>query len=142
VRVCKQDGRIGLANWAPGGFVGQMFTIVGRYVPPPAGLRSPLEWGTRRRLEELFGRGCAVRSAARSFVFRYRSADHWLATFREFYGPIHQAFGALDAADASALSSDLLALARQHDTSPGSSLRIPSDYIEVVVSPRRDGGET
>jgi SAM-dependent methyltransferase len=142
LRVCKPGGRIGLANWTPGGFVGQMFKIVGRYVPPPAGLRSPVEWGTLSRLEELFGPGCAVRSSARSFVFRYRSADHWLATFRKFYGPTHTAFGALDAADAAALSSDLLALARQHDTSAGGSLRVPSDYIEVVVSPGRDGSET
>jgi SAM-dependent methyltransferase len=142
VRVCKPDGRVGLANWTPDGFVGQMFKLVGRYVPPPAGLRSPLEWGTVGRLEELFGPGRSIRSAARSFVFRYRSADHWLATFRRFYGPIHKAFGALDAADASALSSDLLALARQHDTSAGASLRVPSDYVEVVVSPGRDGSET
>ena len=137
IRVCKPDGRIGLTNWTPEGFIGQMFKIVGRYVPPPAGLGSPLDWGTRSRLAELFGGDQSVRSEARRFVFRYRSAEHWLRTFREFYGPMHRAFASLDPPDAAALESDLLALARQHNTATRGSLRIASDYLEVVVTPCR-----
>ena len=137
IRVCKPDGRIGMTNWTPEGFIGQMFKIVGRYVPPPAGLGSPLDWGTRSRLAELFGGDQSVRSEARRFVFRYRSAEHWLRTFRDFYGPMHRAFASLDPPDAAALESDLLALARQHNTATRGSLRIASDYLEVVVTPCR-----
>jgi hypothetical protein len=51
VRVCKPGGKIGLANWTPEGFIGQMFKIIGKYVPPAAGLKPPSLWGTRARLE-------------------------------------------------------------------------------------------
>ena len=98
VRVCRPGGRIGLANWTPEGFIGQMFKVVGRHVPPPAGIRSPLEWGTESRLNELFDSDVRRLSVHRRlFVFRYRSPEHWVETFRTYYGPTHKAFGALDA---------------------------------------------
>jgi ubiquinone/menaquinone biosynthesis C-methylase UbiE len=133
-RVCRPGGRIGLANWTPEGFIGQMFKIVGGYAPPPTGVRSPLEWGTEARLAALFGD--AVRSIdaqRRHFVFRYRSAEHWLDTFRRYYGPTHKAFAALDATQQAAFETDLLALANEHNTSTTGALRIPSEYLEVVA---------
>jgi len=133
-RVCRPEGRIGLANWTPEGFIGQMFKIVGRYAPPPAGVRSPLEWGTESRLAELFGTDVqALEVQRRNFVFRYRSAEHWLDTFRTYYGPTYKAFAALDAAGQSAFEHDLLALANEHNTAPMGALRIPSEYLEVVA---------
>jgi len=133
LRVVRPGGRIGLTNWTPDGFVGQMFKIVGRYAPPPAGIRSPLEWGTETRLRELFGAQVAsIDAQRRHFVFRYRSAQHWLDTFRTYYGPTHKAFGALDADGQTGLEHDLLALAKAHNTS-STSLRIPSEYLEVVA---------
>ncbi len=135
LRVCRPAGRIGLTNWTPDGFIGQMFRIVGRYVPPPAGIRSPLEWGVPARLAELFPADVAtVRIERRAFVFRYESAQHWLTTFREFYGPTFKAFGALDGASQQALADDLVELAHAHNTSPTGALCIPSDYLEVVVT--------
>ena len=135
LRVTRPAGRIGLANWTPGGFVGQMFRIVGGYVPPPAGLPSPLEWGDRSRLHELLGHGVSsldVRST--TFVFRYRSPRHWVDAFRTQYGPVLKAFAALDDAGRDALDADLLALARAHDATAGAgTLRIPSEYLEVVA---------
>ena len=133
LRVCRPGGRIGLANWTPTGFVGQMFSIVGHHVPPPPGLRSPLEWGKPARLRELLGGGVSLLTVTpRAFVFRYRSARDWLEAFRTQYGPVLKAFGALDPADREQLEAELLALAETHNTSTTGALRIPSEYVEVV----------
>ncbi len=134
LRVCRPGGGIGLANWTPTSFIGQVFRIVGRYVPPPAGVRSPLEWGTEDRVVELFGEG--VRSLVtrkREFVFRYRSAEHWLDTFRSFYGPMVRAFAVLDEDAQQRFEQELLLLARSFDTSTSGAMRIPSEYLEVVA---------
>ena len=136
VRVCRPGGRIGLASWTPDSFVGQMFRIVGRYAPPPAGIRSPFEWGSETRLQELFGPHAMLVGRRREFVFRYRSARHWLDTFRDCYGPVHSVFQNLDDAGRTALEHDLLALAGVHNTADSSALRVPSQYLEVVVIPQ------
>jgi len=138
LRVCRPGGRIGLANWTPAGFVGQMFKIVGGHVPPPAGIRSPLEWGTESRLAELLGDGAEVDVQTRQFVFRYRSAQDWVDTFRTYYGPTFKAFGALaaDESEATAFERELLALAEANNTSATGALRIPSEYLEVVATKR------
>jgi SAM-dependent methyltransferase len=134
LRVCRPGGRIGLTNWTPTGFIGQMFKTVGAHVPPPAGISSPLAWGTEARLEELFGTEVqSLDAQPRHFVFRYRSAQHWLDTFRTFYGPTLKAFGSLDDAAAKTLESELLALAEASNTSTTGALRIPSEYLEVVA---------
>ena len=133
-RVCRPGGHIGLTNWTPSGFIGQMFKVVGKHVPPPAGINSPLQWGTEPRLRELFGKGVStLRAEPKEFVFRYRSPEHWLDTFRTFYGPTHKAFAALDEAGQDAFARDLLALAGEHNTSTTGALRIPSEYLEVVA---------
>jgi hypothetical protein len=133
VRVCRPGGRIGLTNWTPDSFVGQMLKIVGRYVPPPAGLRSPVEWGTRARVTELLGAAMrTVELRERTFVFRYRSAAAWLDAFRDYYGPTHVAFAALTDEMQASLARDLVALANAHNTSITGVLRIPSEYAEIV----------
>ena len=101
LRVCKRGGKIGLANWTPDGFIGQLFKTIGKHLPPPAGAKSPALWGTRARLSELFGAaGRFDRDEARHFVFRYRSPEHWLDVFKTYYGPVLKAFAALDGAGA------------------------------------------
>ncbi len=133
LRVCRPGGRIGLTSWTPESFVGRTLRVMGRYVPPPAGLRSPVEWGTRTRIGARFGTGVAsIAVRERAFVLRYRSAHHWLDTFRDRYGPTHATFAALGPADRTALERDLLALADAHNTSDAGGLRIPSEYLEVV----------
>jgi hypothetical protein len=134
LRVCRPGGRVGLASWTPQGFVGQMFRMVGRYVPAPTGVPSPLEWGTKARIGELLGTDVAsIGAHTREFVFRYRSSRDWLRAFRDFYGPVLKAFAALAPAEQIALERDLLALADAHNTSTTGALRVPSEYLEVVA---------
>lgn len=134
LRVARPGGRIGLANWTPDSFIGQVFRVVGKYVPPPAGIRSPLEWGTEDRVADLLGGDVeSLVTTRRDFVFRYRSAEQWLDTFRSFYGPMVRAFAALDVAGQRSFADDLLQLARRMNTSTSGSLRIPSHYLEVVA---------
>jgi SAM-dependent methyltransferase len=137
VRVCKAGGKIGLANWTPDGFIGQLFKTLGKYLPPPAGAKSPALWGTRARLSELFGAGAAsLETEARHFVFRYRSPEHFLDVFKTYYGPMLKAFAALDGAGQQGLRRDLLALVGTMNRAGDGSMVLPSEYLEVVISKR------
>jgi ubiquinone/menaquinone biosynthesis C-methylase UbiE len=135
VRVVRPGGKIGLANWTPDSFVGGIFRLTAAHVPPPAGLRSPAEWGTEPRLVELFGpHATDIRTQRRTYTFRYRSAEHWIEVFRAFFGPIHKAFAALDAAGQQAFHAALRELLDRWNRGNGSGLCIPSEYLEVVVT--------
>lgn len=135
LRVVKPGGRIGLANWTPDGFIGRLFKLIGAHVAPPAGLRSPALWGTPAHLGELFGLSAEhIRCERRIFNMRYRSAAHWVQVFRDFYGPVHKAFGALDAAGQQALERDITALLDQMNSTGTTSLVVPSEYLEVVIT--------
>ncbi len=137
VRVCKRGGKIGLANWTPEGFIGQLFATLGRHVPPPAGARSPALWGTGARIAELFDpHASSVKSAQRHFVFRYRTPEHWLQVFRTYYGPLLKAFAALEPAARTALQRDLVALIGRFNRSGDGSMVVPSEYLEIVITRR------
>ncbi|GAB3371348.1 class I SAM-dependent methyltransferase [Lysobacter rhizosphaerae] len=134
LRVVRHGGRIGLANWTPEGFVGELFKIIGRQLPPPAGLESPALWGTEPHIVRLFGRNAAdIRCERKLFNFRYESAAHWLQIFREFYGPTHKAFAALDAAGQRTLAEDITELLEQRNVGGRHSLVVPAEYMEVVI---------
>jgi len=135
LRVLKSGGRLGLANWTPDGFIGRLFKVIGAHVPPPAGLQSPALWGTEAHLAALFGAGAAhIRCERRYFNFRYRSAAHWMQVFRDFYGPTHKAFAALDAAGAHAMEQAITALLDEMNVAGPSTLVVPGAYLEVVVT--------
>ncbi|WP_377703155.1 class I SAM-dependent methyltransferase [Pseudoduganella sp. UC29_71] len=137
MRVLRPGGRAGMANWTPEGFIGQLFKTIGKHVPPPAGVKSPGLWGTEAHLQQLFGERAARIGARRKiFNFRYESAAHWLQVFRDFYGPVHKAFGALDDAAKQALEGDLLALLERSNTAGAASLVVPAEYLEVVITKR------
>ena len=137
LRVCRPGGRIGLANWTPEGFIGQVFRTIGKYIPPPAGVKPPALWGTEQRLRELFGDGISdLRIKRREFVFRYRSAEHWLEVFRTYYGPVLKAFAALDAAGQAGLAGDLIELLQRCNQGGTDTLAVPSEYLEVVATRR------
>jgi SAM-dependent methyltransferase len=134
LRVCRRNGRIGLANWTPRGFLGRLFTVVGRHVPPPVGLTPASRWGLEDHLEHLFREGASdIHTTYRDFVFRYRSPQHWIAVFRTWYGPLRQAFAALSADAQQQLEQDLIALIDEFNTSGDSTMVVPSEYVEVVV---------
>jgi ubiquinone/menaquinone biosynthesis C-methylase UbiE len=133
VRVCRPGGRIGLANWTPDGFIGQLFKVIGAYVPPAPGARSPALWGTRAHLDQLFAAAGSIAATPRHFVFRYRSPEHWLDVFRTYYGPVVKAFAAIDDAKRDALARDLLALIERFNRARDGSMVVPSEYLEVVI---------
>ena len=137
LRVCRPGGKIGLSNWTPQGFIGQVFKAIGTHLPPPAGARSPALWGTRDRIDQMFGgEAASIQADARSFVFRYRSPQHWLDVFRTYYGPMLKAFAALAPEGQAALQRDLLAVVDRFNRSGDSSMVVPSDYLEIVVARR------
>ena len=137
VRVCKSGGKIGLANWTPTGFIGELFKLIGRYVPPTAGVKPPSLWGTEDRLQALFGERIATLEVERKhFVFRYRSPQHWIDTFRTYYGPVQKAFGAVDAERQTLLTADLTALLQKFNRATDGALVAPSEYLEVVITVR------
>jgi ubiquinone/menaquinone biosynthesis C-methylase UbiE len=134
-RVCRPGGKIGLANWTPEGFIGQLFKTIAKHVTPPAGVKSPGLWGTGEHITELFGpRAASIRAERRNFVFRYRSPEHWLDVFKSYYGPLLKTFAALDAPAQSALTADVVALVAQYNRSGDRSVVVPSEYLEVVIS--------
>lgn len=134
-RVCRRGGRIGLANWTPQGFIGQLFKTLGRHVPPPAGVQPPSLWGTEAHLRTLFGDSAAsITATAKTFTFRYRSAAHFIDVFRTWYGPVHKAFASLKPEGAAALESDLTALLESNNRAGPGSLVVPSEYLEIVIA--------
>jgi SAM-dependent methyltransferase len=137
LRVCKAKGRIGLANWTPEGFIGQVFKTLGKYLPPPPAAKSPALWGTRARLAEMFGSGASlIEAETRYFNFRYRSPEHFLNVFETFYGPIHKAFAALDRQRQTELRNDLNALIVRMNRATDGTMIVPSEYLEVVITRR------
>ena len=137
LRVVREGGRIGLANWTPEGFIGQLFKMVGSYVPPPAGLKSPALWGTEPHIVTLFGsKASDIRCARKHFNFRYRSSAHWIQVFREFYGPTLKAFAALDAVKQVALERDITNLLERFNRAGKDSLVVPGEYLETVIVKR------
>ncbi|HKS15567.1 MAG TPA: class I SAM-dependent methyltransferase [Pseudomonas sp.] len=137
IRVCRPNGRIGLANWTPQGFIGQMFKTLGRHIPPPAGALPPSRWGDEEQLHQLFGDAAgSVNVTRQHFNFRYRSAAHFIEVFRTWYGPVHKAFASLEGDAASALEKDLTQLLNDSNVAGASSLVVPSEYLEVVIRRR------
>jgi SAM-dependent methyltransferase len=135
LRVVRRGGRIGLANWTPEGFLGQLFRVIAALVPPPPGTQSPMLWGSEPRIVELFGPQAAdMRCERRNFNFRYRSAAHWIEVFRDFYGPTHKAYAALDPTRQTRLTEDITALLERLNVGGPNSLVVPGEYLEVVVT--------
>ena len=135
LRVTRGGGKIGLANWTPEGFIGRLFKVIGAHVPPPTGLKSPALWGTEPHIVELFGgQAIDIRCERRIFNFRYRSAAHWVQVFRDYYGPTHKAFAALDAVGQRTLERDITALLDDMNIAGAESLVVPAEYLEVVVT--------
>lgn len=136
-RVCKSGGKIGLANWTPASFIGSLFKLIGGYLPPPAGVKPPSLWGTEEHLRVLFGDRLATLDAERKhFVFRYRTPQHWIDTFRTYYGPVQKAFIGVGPEREEQLNADLIALVKQFNRADDGAMVVPSQYLEVVIKTR------
>jgi SAM-dependent methyltransferase len=141
IRAARPGGTIGLASWTPGGFIGQMFGIITRHVPPPPGVASPLLWGTEQHLSDLFGAAAADgRSVQRTCTWRFTSPEEFTAFFRRWYGPALKAFEVLDDNGRAALAADLTQLARRWDRNHGGGIAIPATYLETIMTTPGDPG--
>lgn len=135
LRVVRSGGRIGLANWTPEGFLGDLFRVIAAHVPPPPGVQSPMLWGAEPHVVELFGPAAAdIRTQRRIFNFRYQSPAHWIEIFRNFYGPTHKVYAALDPTRQAALTADITALLERLNLGGPQSLVVPGEYLEVVIT--------
>jgi len=135
LRIICSGGRIGLANWTPEGFLGDLFRLIGRYTPPPAGLQSPMLWGNESRIVEHFGESASnIQCTRRHYNFRFLSAAHWIDVFRNYYGPVHKVYAALDSDRQERLTSDLTELLEKHNIGGNTSLVVPSEYLEIVIT--------
>ena len=137
LRVCRSGGKIGLANWTPTSFIGDLFRTIGKYVPPAPGLKAGALWGTEGRLHELFGDAIAsLKTTTRTFMFRYRSAGHWMEIFSSYYGPIVTALSSLDEAGQQGLTQDIVGLLERYNTASDGTLIVPGEYLEAVALKR------
>ncbi|GJM01748.1 MAG: hypothetical protein DHS20C08_02490 [Rhodomicrobium sp.] len=136
-RVCRSGGRIGLANWTPESFIGQLFKTLGKYLPPPPGLQSPARWGTKEFIEAEFGADAAdISMTLKQFNFRYQSPQQFIDFFRTWYGPVHKAFLALNEEDAKALEAEMMTLIESINIATDGSAIIPADYQEILITKR------
>ena len=137
VRVCRSGGVIGLANWTPTSFIGQLFKTLGGHVAPPAGVSSPALWGDQAWLNETFSAHAQnIAVAEKDFIFRYRSPQHFVDIFKTFYGPVHKAFLALDEAGQATLEADILKTIAQFNNADDGTMRVPGTYAQVIVTKR------
>ena len=135
LRACRPGGRIGMANWTPEGFVGEMFMTTAKHAPPPPGLTPPVAWGTEDRLRELFGDGISdLRCERRIFYQRFVSTDQFIAFFKEWFGPTKMAFERVGEEGAAALEEDYRSMVARHDTGGDRGMIAPAEYLEVVAT--------
>lgn len=135
LRVVKPGGRIGMANWSPGGAVGTMFKTIAKHAPPPPGVDSPLLWGTEDRLRELFGDGISdLRVESRISRQPFRSAEHYIEFFRTYFGPTQMAYERVGTEGEQALTDDLRAFLEEANTAGERALVLEAEYLRVIAT--------
>lgn len=135
VRVCRPKGRIIMGNWTPEGFVGQLFKTIGKHVPPPPLMPSPLLWGNEATVRERFQDHVSeLKLTKRQYPFNYPfGPTDTVEFYRTYYGPTNRAFAALDAGKQAALRQDLEQLWAEHNRATDGTTQYPGEYLEVVA---------
>jgi SAM-dependent methyltransferase len=136
VRVCRSGGRIIMANWTPAGFVGQMFKVVGKHVPPPVGVPPAVLWGDENTVRERLGDGVTNLQMTRRIYpsFKYPfGVPEVVEFYRRYYGPTHRAFAALDEDGQVALRHELEELWASHNRATDGTTFIEPEYLEVIA---------
>jgi ubiquinone/menaquinone biosynthesis C-methylase UbiE len=140
IRVCRRGGRVGLANWTPDGFIGQLFATVARCAPQKAAgaapIASPFEWGTERRLDDLFAVYGNVEIANKRVALRARTPMDWVDKLRVSYAPVLKAFAQIDAAAQKELRSELLELVQRFNRAKDGAMLVDAEYLEILVRRR------
>lgn len=135
LRVCRAGGQIGLANWTPASGPADMFRLTAQFLPPPAGVRPPVEWGTAARLRELFGdRVASIRLHDRVFTARYESAEQYVDRFRTYFGPVHRAFASLDEGRAAEYEAGMKEIVHRHNRATDGTIAAAFAYVTVVIT--------
>jgi SAM-dependent methyltransferase len=137
LRVLRPGGRLGMANWTPGGWVGEMFALQVRHLPPPPGLRPPTVWGTREGLEELFAGRVEFRETSEQHVdFVHHSTTTLFELFRSWFGPVATVLARVDPDQAAVFTGEWIAVADRHNVATDGTCEIPSPYLQVVAVKR------
>ena len=136
IRVVRRGRRIGLANWTPDGFIGQLFATVGRHASPASTGASPFLWGTIPRLEELFGAYGSVWTTRKQVTLRCRTPMDWVDKLRTTYLPVQRVVELLDADRKRAMRSELLELVARFNRATDSTMVVDAAYLEVVITRR------
>jgi ubiquinone/menaquinone biosynthesis C-methylase UbiE len=124
VRVCRPGGTIGLVNWTPAGFIGQMFAAMKPFAPPPPpGAQPPPLWGDPAHLATLFGDAVTAVTAERRElrVEHFGTPEEFRDYFKQNYGPTIAVykFNAADPERVAALDTALADVARRFDVGGG-----------------------
>ena len=134
-RVLRPGGTLGLTSWRPDSLIPATTALVGRYLPPPAGIPSASEWGepdvARARLEPF---AASIQIEMRTAEWTGESAEDWLA-YQQKAGPHVAARQALPEDRYEELAREMLALARARARGDG-PVTIPLDYLLIVARKR------
>lgn len=136
-RVTRPGGFIAMANWTPEGFIGKMFEVFKRHLPPPPpGLPSVMLWGHEPSVRQRLVGFAEVRTERRIAVMRYPySPAGTVDFFRRYYGPTGKAFDSLAPAAQAALHRDLVELQAAHNVAKTpDTTEAHAEYLEVVAT--------
>ena len=136
LRVTRPGGTIGMINWTPSGFVGELFKTIAQYAPPP-GLKPPVLWGTEERVRELLGPGVSNLVCQRGHLRqRFLSPEHYADFFLTWFGPIHTAAATMDHATRDAFRADIIRVASRFNRATDGTAAIESEYLLVIATKR------
>jgi SAM-dependent methyltransferase len=134
-RVCRPGGMIAMANWTPGGFIGQMFKTISRHIAP-SGMPSPVLWGDETTVRNRLQSGIAdLKCTSHFYRFDYPfPPDEVVEFYRTTYGPMSRAFASLDENGTESLRSELVRHWSAHNLATDGTTKVDAEYLEVIAT--------